>query len=209
MEPFLDREQELKLLDQILKAPGSQFVMVYGRRRVGKTTLLTTWASRTGVRTFYWVAKREARETLMANLARHAWGWAQGGEPPEVAVRPADWEQALQILAQAIGSEPCIVILDEVPYILESDPAFASYLPATWDQHLRRSQARVFLCGSHIGMMTQMLEHQAPLYGRFTGQLPVQPLSFPDIAPFLPGHDVEKRLAVYSILGGIPAYLER
>jgi AAA+ ATPase superfamily predicted ATPase len=60
-------------------------------------------------------------------------------------------------------------------------------------------------------MMTGLLdaERNAPLYGRFTAQLPIQPLSFPETARFLPGYDVHKRLAVYAILGGIPAYLER
>ena len=58
-------------------------------------------------------------------------------------------------------------------------------------------------------MMVDLLTYQAPLYGRFTAQLPLLPLSFPDIRDFLSGYDVYKRLAVYAILGGIPAYLER
>ncbi len=209
MSDFINRDQEIAELNQIAAGPDAQFVMVYGRRRVGKTTLLTTWAARSGLPTFYWVAKREGRTTLMSNLAQHVWAWEHGQDRADVDLRPADWDVALTILAKAVGSRKCIVILDELPYLLESDPSFASYLQAAWDHQFKQTKAKLFLSGSHVGMMTRLLEYQAPLYGRFTTQLPIQPLAFPDIAQFLPGYEVHKRLAVYAVLGGIPAYLER
>jgi AAA+ ATPase superfamily predicted ATPase len=82
-------------------------------------------------------------------------------------------------------------------------------LQAAWDHQFKQTNAKILVSGSHIGMMTRLLEYQAPLYGRFTAQLPLQPLAFPDIASFLPEYDVYRRVAVYAILGGIPAYLER
>jgi AAA+ ATPase superfamily predicted ATPase len=209
MTDFINRQQEIATLNQLIHGNGPQFTMVYGRRRVGKTTLLTTWAARTGLPTFYWVAKRESRAVLMSNLAQQVWAWEHGQDRSDIELRPADWDAALAMLAKAIGKRKCIVILDELPYLLESDPAFASYLQAAWDHRFKQSQAQLFVSGSHVGMMTRLLEYQAPLYGRFTSQLPILPLSFPDIASFLPGYDVHKRLAVYAILGGIPAYLER
>lgn len=209
MPDFINREHEIAELDQLAATPDAQLVMVYGRRRVGKTTLLTTWAARSGLPTFYWVAKREARAPLMANLAQHIWAWEHGLDRTEVTIQPPDWEAVLTMLARAIGPRRCIVILDELPYLLEADPAFASYLQAAWDHPFKSSQVKLFVSGSHLGMMTRLLEYQAPLYGRFTAQMPIQPLAFPDIARFLPGYDVHKRLAVYAILGGIPAYLER
>lgn len=209
MSKFINREHEIAALDHMAAAPDAQLVMVYGRRRVGKTTLLTTWAAHSGLPTFYWVAKREARAPLMANLAQHIWAWEHGLDRTNIAIQPPDWEAALTMLARAIGSRRCIVILDELPYLLEADPAFASYLQAAWDHQFKSSQVKLFVSGSHLGMMTRLLDHQAPLYGRFTAQLPLQPLALPDIAPFLPGYDAPKRLAVYAILGGIPAYLER
>ena len=189
--------------------PGAQFVMVYGRRRIGKTTLLTTWAKRSKLPALYWVAKREGRATLMANLAQQILSWERGGEPSTMPLRPESWDAVLDELARVAGKRRCIVILDELPYLIESDPAFLSYLQAAWDHRLKRTEVRLLVSGSHIGMMTRLLEYQAPLYGRFTGQLPVPPLAFPDIAQLLPGYDVHKRLAVYAVLGGVPAYLER
>lgn len=209
MNDFIDRRVELAALNRLTSEPGAQFVMVYGRRRVGKTTLLTHWAGQTALPTFYWVAKRDNRATLMANLAQHIWAWEHGLDRADVELRPADWEATLSMLARVAGERRCVVILDELPYLLESDPGFASYLQAAWDHHFKTSQIRLLVSGSHVGMMTRLLEYQAPLYGRFTSQLSLQPLAFPDIAGFLPGYDVHRRLAVYAVLGGIPAYLER
>lgn len=206
---FINREQEFGELDELAQDRSAQFILVYGRRRVGKTTLLTTWAERSGLPTFYWVAKRAPRSVIMANLAQHIYAWEHQQDQADVEIRPADWDAALGMLAKAIGSHKAIVILDELPYVLEEDPGFASYLQAAWDHQFKQTQVRLFLSGSHIGMMTRLVEYQAALYGRFTAQLPVQPLAFPDIAEFLPGYDVFKRLAVYAIVGGIPAYLER
>ncbi len=206
---IINRKQEFTELDQIAAERGPQFVLVYGRRRVGKTTLLTAWAEQSGLPTFYWVAKHAPRQVLMSNLANHIYGWEHQSDAGDVEIRPADWDTALRMLAKAIGSRKTVVILDELPYLLEEDPGFASYLQAAWDHHFKQTQVRLFVSGSHIGMMTRLVQYQAPLYGRFTAQLPVQPLSFADCAGFLPDYDVHKRLAVYAVVGGIPAYLER
>ena len=209
MITFVNREIEIAFLDQLVHEAGAQFVMLYGRRRVGKTTLLTTWAQRSGLLTFYWVAKREAKAALMANLAQHIWAWEHGQDQPTIEMRPTDWDAVFRLLVNAIGGRKCLVILDELPYLLEADSAFASYLQAAWDHHFQQSETKFFVSGSHLGMMTRLLEYQAPLYGRFTAQLPIQPLAFPDIAQFLPNYTVHQRLAVYAVLGGVPAYLER
>ena len=209
MSDFINRTREIALLDQFAASSDSQFIMVYGRRRVGKTTLLTTWAEGSDLPTFYWVAKRESRQALLSNFAQHLWAWEHGQDQPDIDLRPADWDAALRMLATTIGTRKCVVILDELPYLLESDSSFASYLQAAWDHLLKKTKIKLFVSGSHVGMMTRLLEYQAPLYGRFTAQLPIQQLAFPDIAKFLPGYDTHKRLAVYSIIGGIPAYLER
>jgi uncharacterized protein len=209
MTDFVDRRREFRDLDRVAAAREAQFVMVYGRRRVGKTTLLTTWARQSGLPVLYWVAKREGRLPLMANLVEGIQAWERGGQPSGIGLRPSDWDAVLGELARVAGKRKCIVILDELPYLIESDPAFLSYLQSAWDHKLKGTAIRLLVSGSHIGMMTRLVEYQAPLYGRFTGQLPLEPLTFTDIEPFVPGYDVHKRLAVYSVLGGVPAYLER
>jgi AAA+ ATPase superfamily predicted ATPase len=210
MARFVNREQELAELNTILARDGAQFCLVYGRRRVGKTTLLTTWAARTGLPTLYWVAKRDPKEVLMADLARATWAWEHGAEPgAELDLRPRSWDAVFTMMTKAIGGRRAIVILDELPYAAQQDPGLPSHIQAAWDHLFKDGNALLFLAGSHIGMMVDLLAYQAPLYGRLTAQFPVTSLSFRAIRDFLPRYDVHKRLAVYSILGGVPAYLER
>ncbi|MEW5985563.1 MAG: ATP-binding protein [Chloroflexota bacterium] len=209
MSEFYDRTTEIETLNQIVRQPGAQFVMVFGRRRVGKTTLLTTWAGQTGLPTLYWVAKRDSREALMADLAQAIYAWQHDLDYSGLDFRPSNWEGVLRTLAQAAGSRRVVVILDELPYALEQDRALGSYLQAAWDHLFKETQICLFLSGSHIGMLTGLTHYQAPLYGRLTAQFPVSPLTFANIRQFLPHYSASKRLAVYAILGGIPAYLER
>lgn len=208
MSAFINRRQELDTLNNLIRQPGAQFIMLYGRRRIGKTTLLTHWASQTGLPTFYWVAKRDPRDRLLANLARAIYAWQHGGDG-DVDIQPRDWEQAFKMLAQAVGDRRAIVILDELPYALQQDSGLGSHLQAAWDHVFQESQVILILSGSHIGMLTNLIQYQAPLYGRLTAQFPLSPLRFADIQAFLPRYDSWQRLAVYAILGGVPAYLER
>ncbi|GIK54584.1 MAG: ATP-binding protein [Chloroflexi bacterium] len=205
---FVNRQEELRLLDEMAQEPGAQLVMVYGRRRVGKTTLLLHWAEQTGLPLFYWVAKRDPREILMANMARAIYSW-QHDSDVAINIQVQDWEQLFQMLAQAVGDRRVIVILDELPYALQQDRGLGSHLQAAWDHLFKDSQVLLFLSGSHIGMLTDLTQYQAPLYGRLTAQFPLFPLKFSDVVAFLPQYDVYQRLAVYAMLGGIPAYLER
>lgn len=208
MADFVNRQEELALLDEMLAEPGAHLVMVYGRRRAGKTTLMAHWAAQTGLPFFYWVAKQDPRELLIANLAQTIYTW-QHGPNAELQIYSRDWEAIFRMLAQAIGDRRAIVVLDELPYVLQQDAGFASHLQAAWDHLFKSSQVLLFLSGSHIGMLTELTHYRAPLYGRFTAQFPLYPLSFGQVHHFLPRYDVYKRLAVYAILGGIPAYLER
>lgn len=208
MAQFINRRHELRLLDSIVQEPGAQFVMVYGRRRVGKTTLLTHWAKQTGLPMLYWVAKKDPRELLMSNLARAIYGW-QYDTDATIPIMPQDWEQVFRMLAQAVGNRHAIVILDELPYALQQDRGLGTHLQAAWDHLFKDTNIRLFLSGSHIGMLTDLIQYQAPLYGRLTAQFPLYPLKFGEIQAFLPEYDAYERLAVYAMMGGVPAYLER
>jgi hypothetical protein len=137
---FVNRELELAQLNQFAERPGAHFVIIYGRRRVGKTTLLTTWADQTGLPTLYWVAKRAPKEALMANLARTVYAWERDLDYADVEIKPQGWEAVLRMLAQAVGSQRGIVILDELPYALRQDPGLGSHIQAAWDHLFKDSQ---------------------------------------------------------------------
>jgi AAA+ ATPase superfamily predicted ATPase len=151
---------------------------------------------------------------LLQQFSQRVW---QHGHPGERAPRTfsyGDWSEALEELAQMCqfaarpGERRHIIIIDEFPYAATSEPALPSILQNAWDHHLKFSNVCMVLCGSHVGMMESLVNADAPLYGRMIGPLRVGPLPFSATAAFYPSYSVEQRVAVYAILGGVPAYLE-
>lgn len=212
MPDFVDRTAELADLNRILERPGGQFVIVYGRRRVGKTTLLLHWAQTTGLPTIYWVASRNTAASLRRSLAEALWQHEHPDEPitvQEYLPEARSWRDLFRYAARLAAGRRPILILDELPYAIEADRALPSELQNAWDHDLKQAGLIVIVAGSHVGMMVEMQQYHAPLYGRFTARLPVEPLPFSALAEFLPHYDLAQRVAVYAILGGIPAYLER
>jgi AAA+ ATPase superfamily predicted ATPase len=209
MAQFVDRQREFRELNALLEEGASQLALVYGRRRVGKTTLLLNWAQQTGVRYLYWIARRETPDASRQDLARALWRWAYPQDAEVAPPRFESWSQLFEQMARMLGDEPVVVIFDEFPYAVESDPSFPSHLQAAWDHLLKDKPIKLILSGSHIGMMVEQLEYRAPLYGRITAQLPVDPLPFATFADFFPRYNAAERVAAYAVLGGVPAYLER
>ena len=206
---FFDRERDIADLNDILQRPGAQFMIVSGRRRVGKTSLLIEWAKRSELVFFYWVASASTSGFLLQSLSQKLFEVLHPGEVIPANFTYSNWGEAFEELARLAAHRRLIVILDEFPYVIDADPAVASLLQNAWDHHLKRSQIFLALSGSHISLMNQMQSMEAPLYGRFTAQLRTDPLPFRALRQFYPAYDAEKRVAVYAMLGGIPAYLEQ
>jgi AAA+ ATPase superfamily predicted ATPase len=203
---FVDRQTELTFLNSVLerKRPTvAQFVLLYGRRRVGKTVLLRHWAEQSGVPHTYWAAEKEPaalqRRKLFARLL---------GTEPARAATFASWADCWQAIAAFLTDRRHILILDEFTYAVESDPAMLSSLQHAWDQQFKNCQVVLVLCGSHVHTMETLQAHQSPLFGRLTGQWWLQPLAFAALQEFLPEWTVEERVAAYAVVGGVPAYLE-
>lgn len=203
---FVNRELEIEFLNAALKRERptiAQLVLVYGRRRVGKTVLARHWAETTGAPTTYWAAEREPaglqRRKLFAKILDLDFSQAPIFE---------SWADLWAAFAKTVGSERRILILDEIPYAAESDPAFLSALQHAWDQRLKNSRLFLILSGSHVHTMETLLARGSPLFGRLTGQWHLQPLEFGALRYFMPHWNADERVAAYAIVGGVPAYLE-
>jgi AAA+ ATPase superfamily predicted ATPase len=207
MARFVGRQRELSELNDVLAQGGPQFILVYGRRRVGKTTLILRWAEQTGRPVIYWVATRDTPSQVRLGFVQAVWDWAYPDS--RAAPRFDTWAEAFETVANLIGDQPVILIMDEFSYAAESDPSLPSNLQAAWDRRFKEGNATLVVAGSHIGMMVELMRYDAPLYGRFTAQLPVDPLPFPALSDFLPRYTAAQRVAVYAVAGGVPAYLER
>jgi AAA+ ATPase superfamily predicted ATPase len=202
---FVDRQKELAFLNTLLtrERPGpAQLVLLYGRRRVGKTELLLHWAKNSGMEFTYWAAERESpnmqRNSLFARLLN---------VPEDSAPVHRSWSTLWQAVANHLGEKRHILILDELPYAAESDPAMLSALQHAWDQYFQRSNQVIVLCGSHVRVMETLMSRQSPLFGRMTAQWHLEPLPFSSLQEFFPNWDAAERVASYAIVGGIPAYL--
>lgn len=204
---FIDRQNELSFLNRLLtrKQPGpAQLALLYGRRRVGKTELLKQWAQQSGVNFTYWAADKEP-----AILQRRSFMSTMLGMPEEQAPTFDSWPALWRWLAPQLAdnSSRRILILDELSYASAADPALLSALQHAWDHHLKESNLILILCGSQITTMEAIMQHQSPLFGRFTGQWHLQPMPFSSLVEFFPTWSAEERVALYAIVGGIPAYL--
>ncbi|MBM3181332.1 MAG: ATP-binding protein [Chloroflexi bacterium] len=203
---FVDRHKELAFLNSLLtrERPGpAQLVLLYGRRRVGKTELLLHWAKNSGIDFTYWAAERESpnmqRNSLFARLLN---------VPEESAPVHRSWSALWQAVANLLGEKRHILILDELPYAAESDSAMLSALQHAWDQYFQHSNLIIVICGSHVRIMETLLSRQSPLFGRMTAQWHLEPLPFSSLQEFFPNWDAAERVAAYAIVGGIPAYLK-
>ncbi len=203
---LIGRRREQDHLRLLVKRNAASLVLVYGRRRVGKTTLLQAFAKQTGLPVFYWESPRSTADNVRASLAREFGEWA--GTPGARAPRFDDWLDVFRMMHQTLANKPAIVILDEFPWAVEADAGLPARLKTAWDQLFEKSsRVLMLITGSHISAMEKLLESDAPLFGRLQSKLHVRPLSFAQIKPFIPRYDGERRLAAYSVIGGIPDYL--
>jgi len=202
---FYDREQELGLLENHHASGQAEMFVLYGRRRVGKTELLTQFCA--GKRHIFFVADLDAEPALRAGFSR-AVNTVLFGSQAAGGVY-STWEEIFLLLAQHAQNERLIVILDEFTYLVAAHPPLASVLQRLWDSDLRHSRLMLVLCGSYVGMMeAAVLGYKAPLYGRRTGQFLLETLGFNDASLFFPGYNPEDRVRAYAVFGGTPGYLQ-
>jgi AAA+ ATPase superfamily predicted ATPase len=202
---FVDRKRELTFLNDILarRHPGpAQMILLYGRRRVGKSELLLHWAEQSGVPTIYWEAVKESATQQRTRLMGRLLNVPAGSAPVY-----RSWVDLWDAAAPLLQGDRRILILDELPYAAEADSAMLSALQAAWDQHFQKSSLVIVLCGSQVRTMETLLSRQSPLFGRMTAQWLLDPLPFSSLAEFFPKWSAEERTAAYAMVGGIPAYL--
>ncbi len=212
---FIGRSNELALLDRLWESEKPQFLVLYGRRRVGKTRLLAEWIFRqTAVnppaKVLFWVADQDNQESHLRQFSKAVFECAYPGSPIPENFSFDDWEAIWGQLAKLAKAERVAVFIDEFSYVMESNPALASNLQRAWDSVLEKSNIFLCLSGSHLGMMERgILSSQAPLYGRATRILELKPLPYGMTREFFPNYSTEERVALYSVFGGIPHYWQQ
>jgi uncharacterized protein len=203
---FFNRQRELRFLNTQCSGDSAALVVLYGRRRTGKTSLLRHFAR--DRRTVFYVADTASRSDQLAAFSRAVF---QGvGEAALAETRFPDWETALRFVASRAVDDPLLVVMDEFSYLCDSDRSLPSVIQRLWDAELRHSHLHIVLCGSYVSFMERdLLGSKNPLHGRRTGTWRLDPFEFAEARLFFPDQPIDEQLGLYGVFGGIPAYLER
>jgi AAA+ ATPase superfamily predicted ATPase len=201
---FIGRQNELALLHEELTTDKASLALVYGRRRIGKSTLIRE-AIKDRTHVFY----QATRVTSSLNLDSFKAEVAHGLGADDLLTGLGDWLAVFHFLARAAEQKPGLtVVLDEFPYLVDADPALPSIIQKFWDSGAARvGNLKLLLCGSMIAQMEELLAGRNPLYGRKTLTLDLGPLSFREAAQFV-RYSAEEKLLTCGVFGGTPFYLE-
>ena len=200
---FIGRVSELSTLNAEYNRDSS-FVVIYGRRRVGKTTLIKEFIKKKTA--FYFLATEELESQSMKRLAG-----VVARTTKNTLLKKAvftDWLDLFQVIADYKPDEKKVLVIDEFPYLVKTNSAFPSILQNAWDEILKNSNVMLILSGSLVGTMQKhALSYDSPLYGRRTAQIRLTPLSFTDVyaAQRMP---FDQAVEQYAVTGGVPKYLE-
>jgi AAA+ ATPase superfamily predicted ATPase len=201
---FFGRMKELDILEKMYKKSGFELLVLYGRRRIGKTTLISQFI-RDKPAIFF--SAQEANDKMnlevFSKLLYQFFG---------IAGLPAftDWNSAFLFLAEKARSKRLILVIDEFPYAVGANRGLKSILQNVIDHVFKKSNLFIILSGSQIGFMeNEVLGYKSPLFGRRTAQMKLSGFDYVDAAGMFPKYSNEDKIRLYSCIGGTPYYLAR
>ena len=191
---FKDREKELSELSDVLNSRRFEFIILYGRRRIGKTELILKATENRG-RIYYLAVGARNPDRFYSLCARHY---------PEVSKLKTDWE----VLFEFLKNKAEVVVIDEFQNMIHEDANILNIFQSIIDITLKDSELKLFLLGSSVSIMTsRVLDYASPLYGRRTGSMELKAVSFFDLERFFPVAGTRELVEIYGFADGIPFYL--
>lgn len=199
---FVNRTRELTQLRRVADRGAPALILVYGRRRVGKTYLLDyAWE---GKRVFYFLATNATDELNRHELIRDLAQWSGRDLDPQ---EYPTWRTIFRLFVDLAGEAPLVIVLDEFQYLLNRDDDIASQLVSVWDREVRGRPLTLALSGSEVALMEQLAAGSQPLFGRFALAMKLLPLDYYDARQMVPDRPVREAALLYGALGGLPRYL--
>lgn len=202
---FIGRETELKFLQNKYTEDGGQLVVLYGRRRVGKTETLREFCK--DKPHIFFSCTQTTDRVQLRNFSKQM---LKENIPAKNYISEfADWEKALRAVSDLpFGDRKKLLVIDEFPYMCRGNKSIPSVLQNLWDSELRNKNVMIILCGSAMSFIEKkLLSKKNPLYGRATGIYKMKEMSFYDSAKFFPDYSDKDKILTYAVLGGIPHYL--
>ena len=206
MEKFYCREEELRKLNKRYHASDFECIIIYGRRRVGKTTLINEFCK--DKPTIFFSALNTTEIENLESLSKSIMNY----ERPDMDAFPEfkTYDAALDELTALSMHERIVFVIDEYPYLAKAKPSISAMLQHIIDHKWNNSKMFLILCGSSMSFMeNQVLGQESPLYGRRTGQFKIAPLDYKESAVFHPDLSTEDNALIYGITGGVPHYINK
>ena len=201
---FIGRETDILALERLYADDRFQFPVFYGRRRVGKTSLITEFLK--GKKNIYYIATEQNNKAALEGFTDKVFETYPEGRPYMDSFK--DWRSAFEYIVSQAKNERIIVAIDEYPYLAQADRSISSVLQAVIDAKMLGSRIFLILCGSSMSFMeNQVLGYKSPLYGRRTAQFKVKPFDYYTSGKFFDGCSSNEKIVAYSVAGGIPQYL--
>lgn len=205
MVKFVDREMEMDTLQGEYERNGSALVVMYGRRRVGKTTLISEFIK--DKKALFFLASEESEAQNRAAFKDKAADFTGNALLKDADIK--SWDTIFKAIADTKFETKPVIVIDEFQYIGKANPAFPSVFQRIWEEILKNTSVIVILCGSLISMMeSQTLAYDSPLYGRRTAQIKLKQIPFSYYHEFFPNKSRCELIEMYSVTGGVPKYIE-
>ncbi len=196
---FVNRMEELELLEKLWQQDRA-LVVLYGRRRVGKTRLMQEFTSPRD--TFFFTFSNIAVARQLREFRERAAEYLRDDMILKIG---GDWYDTLRYFFRVM-KDGATVVLDEFTYAIKSDRKIVSDIQNLWDGELRERKLKILICGSMLGMVRDdLLSHTSPLYGRRTADIHLGDLGYRHALEFFP--DPAYGIEAYMLVGGMPEYL--
>lgn len=204
---FIGRESELQFLEGKYRTNGGQLIVLYGRRRIGKTETLKQFCQ--GKPHVFFSCQECTDKRQLRNFSEKI--LKEDIPARQYIDQFADWEKAFRaILDLPYSDHKKLLVIDEFPYMCKDNASIPSILQNLWDEVWKDSDIMIILCGSAMSFIEkELLAEKNPLYGRATGIYKMTEMSFYDAIKFFPDYSARDKVLVYSVLGGIPHYLRQ
>ena len=200
---FVGRKTELRVLEDTYKKPGFQMTVIYGRRRIGKSRLITEFIK--GKKASYYVASQTSIED---NVKKWSSQVISDLAPNMEGLSVDNLEAFFNFVGNLADKEKIIIALDEIPYIAEADVSFLSRFQVAVDTIFASKNIFLIICGSAISFMEkEILSEKSPLFGRRTNQIFLKPFNYMESAEFIPKYNAKEKAIVYGVTGGVAKYL--
>jgi len=200
---FIGRERELATLNKLYASNKFEFIVIYGRRRVGKTALINQFIE--GKNAIYFMGVESNAKQNLENFSKSIIEYNTGIETETSFL---SFQAALEYVFKLSEKERLILAIDEYPYVARSSKSLASTLQLLIDKYKDSSKLMLILCGSSMSYMEDhILAYKAPLYGRRTAQMKLVPFDFDETCRYFKNFSDEDKALIYGIVGGTPQYL--